>query len=175
MVSSLIVLDETSVLWNPILRKTLAQRGARTVKAVSPNDKLKSTVLLSGEVVLDWGKDGSYDVVSVRHYTPFMVFKGTPGKTIAKELANAGDSATVTANGWITKEAMCEWIHLYLLRKYGEETWLVMDVYPAHTHESVVNSLTTRGVTPFFIPSGLTSIVQMYRDSWRPTFAGWSR
>ena len=29
------------------------------------------------------------------HYTPLMVFKGTTGKTIAKELANAGDSATL--------------------------------------------------------------------------------
>jgi hypothetical protein len=113
--SGIWVLDETSVLWYPSVTKTLAKRGAKTVKAVTPNEKLASTALLVGRVHMTWKKvKGSWipNIVHASNDPPFLIFKGVTGATIDSGLDAAGEHATCTPSAWINAEVFKKWIKL---------------------------------------------------------------
>ena len=113
--SGIWVLDETFVLWYPSVTKTLAKRGAKTVKAVTPNEKLASTALLVGRVHMTWKKvKGSWipNIVHASNDPPFLIFKGVTGATIDSGLDAAGEHATCTPSAWINAEVFKKWINI---------------------------------------------------------------
>ena len=77
-------------------------------------------------------------------------------------MRRAKQSGTCTDSGWMTSFAMVEWIEKRLETWCGDETWLIMDLYAAHKDEKVLEKLKSRNITPFFIPPGLTSLVQVH-------------
>ena len=128
------------------------------------NEKLSTTALLSALVKLSW-HDGRYTIEECRHLPIFLVFKGVEGARIdkaVKEHASTHRSyATVTESGWINETSFKEWIHL-LPAIAADQTWIVMDVFYAHRTDAVLQLLRRKGIQPFFIPAGRTSLAQVH-------------
>ena len=70
-------------------------------------------------------------------------------------------SGTSTLNGRINTDSFNEWVR-YRIKKTSIPTWLIMDVFPAHQEASVLTNIRKKGVTPFFIPAGCTSVAQIH-------------
>jgi hypothetical protein len=71
----IIVMDETSVLWNPVATYTLENAGARRVVIKCDNEKKASTALLWGFVEIEC-KDDQPVVTRCEHGNPLLIFKG---------------------------------------------------------------------------------------------------
>ena len=165
------ILDETSVRWHPPIRKVLAPKNSKHVKGFSPNDKLASTGLLVGECDLTWPDDADWakgsrlpTLTNVKHHAPHVIFKNGWKKNVWKQLRNSKATGTCTESGWMTTAAMLEWIELTLPFEPGTqvEGWLIMDIFSAHKAPEVLAELKRRNITPFFIPAGLTSLLQVH-------------
>jgi hypothetical protein len=146
-------LDETFVLWYPSVTKTLAKRGAKTVKAVTPNEKLASTALLVGCIHMTWKKvKGGWipNIVHASNDPPFLIFKASHA-TIDSGLDAAGEHATCTPSAWINAEVFKKWINIRFPVRPKEKAakmrgWIILDVFKAHIDASVVAMLKERGL-----------------------------
>jgi hypothetical protein len=163
----MVVLDETSVLWNPLSRYTLEEKGAKRV-IVKVDDKKKApTALLWGCAKLTYDEEGKPIISEVAQGDPFVILKGTPGAKIEKDVKaciqrkNLALTAGVSINGWMNEKLFLNFIDS-LPSVDGEQAWLVLDLFNAHRTQSVLNKLKQKKYTTFFIPPGCTSVKQVH-------------
>jgi len=140
-------------------KKTLNQRGEKTVTAKSPKTSL-GRVTCALTVCADGTK-----------LPPLLIYKGTPGADIEKEFVSKkhdypkGVFCMVQKTAWTDERVMHYWID-HVLRPYiktapkGVVPLLYLDKYACHYQGSVAKKFEDLGVEWDIIPGGCTSLVQ---------------
>ena len=165
--TNIVVMDETSVLWNPASDTTLATLGAKHVTIRCEDEKKASTALLCAKVSVKW-TDNEFEVISATHAAPFIIFKGMPGATVykqANEYANkvGGIKVACTESAWMDGDTMKRWVNEYApSMKQDDKTWCILDLFRAHTDARVVQAFKKKGFKLFYIPGGCTGKIQVH-------------
>ena len=155
----IINMDQTPYKLCDVPKKTLNQRGEKTVTAKAPKTSL-GRVTCALTVCADGTK-----------LPPLLIYKGTPGRDIEKEFASKkhaypkGVFCMVQKTAWTDERVMHFWID-HVLAPYvktapeGVVPLLYLDKYACHYQGSVARKFEDLGVEWDIIPGGCTSLVQ---------------
>ena len=179
--TTVIALDETSVLWDAVSNYFVEKLGAKNVTVRVRNEKICSTALLSVrcQVHISETKDDKGNIVktvtfsNAVHHRPLVIFSGTEtatGKNSVNRKAEALEeqhnvATAVTTSGWMTAAVFIRWIGKYVPQlniEKGERGWLLLDLFAAHRTPEVIKAIKLKGFIPFFIPGGCTSKLQFH-------------
>jgi hypothetical protein len=169
--------DETAVFFELLPRRTVDERGARTVWVrCAGAEKRRVSVLLLGSSL------GCQK-------TPFIVMKEVPSRVPCRQAENDAERNgfgqhvwdgleelesrdTVFANkaGWLTGPLIVKWLELMFGNMPRMPRLLLLDEFSGHWTEEVLAKCEELQLTLLRIPAGCTSVCQPADVSWNKPF-----
>jgi len=169
--------DETAVFFEFLPRKTVDERGTRTVWVrCAGAEKRRFSVLLLGSS-------------AGRKKDPFIVMKEVPSRTpegraeneqsrhgfgprVWQELADLDIRDKVFANktGWLTGPLIVQWLDIMFGDDFTTKKLLLLDEFSGHWTDDVLKKCEALNITLLRIPAGCTSVCQPADVAWNRPF-----